>query len=41
MQFARTVMGGVLLLVSSSLLAAVPGFVERTAEVSGVRLCSY
>jgi len=40
MQSVRKVLGGALLLASSSLFAAgsVPGFVDRYAEVNGVRL---
>jgi len=39
-QFARNLLGGVLLLVSSTPFAAgpAPGFVDRFAEVNGVRL---
>ncbi len=38
MQSMLKILGAVLLLASSSLFAAVPGFADRTADVNGVRL---
>jgi pimeloyl-ACP methyl ester carboxylesterase len=37
-QLAWKILSGVLLLIALPLFAAVPGFVERTADVNGVRL---